>query len=193
MKINREIQSKKRKLGPVAEKILLLLESGVVLGLTGRPDKYFKVLRRATKEWQKINQRSLHEVIKRLYQSKLVDYTENQDGTISMILSEAGKQRLLRYHFDNMTIQQPPTWDGLWRVVIFDIPEKLRRGRIALANKLKQLGFHSVQKSVFIFPYECKDEVDFVIEMFEMRPYARFIIAKDIDISLHLKQKFHIH
>lgn len=192
MKIHRE-NKRKKKLGPVAQKILLLLETGVVLGLTNRPDKYFKVLRQATKEWQKINQRSLHNAIKRLYQSKLVDYKENEDGTTSMILSENGKQKLLQCHFDNMVIQRPSKWDGLWRIVIFDIPEELRQGRVALANKLKQLGFYPIQKSVFVFPYECKDEVDFVIEIFEMRPYTRYIIAKEIDVNLHLKQKFNIH
>ncbi len=46
------------------------------------------------------------------------------------------------------------------------------------------------QKSVFISPFECKDEVNFVIEFFNLRPYVRFITATEIDNALHLKNQF---
>jgi len=55
---------------------------------------------------------------------------------------------------------------------------------------LKDIGFHSLQKSVFIYPYECKKEVDFIVEFFELRPYVRFLVVKQTDIDLELKQKF---
>ena len=47
-----------------------------------------------------------------------------------------------------------------------------------------------MQKSVFVYPYDCQDEVYFIAELFDIKPYVRFIVAKDIDISLHLKHKF---
>ena len=172
------------------QKILLLLGTGLVLSLTRNPFKYFRIVKSASREWEKINRRSLQEAIKGLYRSKLIGGKENEDGTISLTLSEKGKTRLLRYRLDQMEIKKPSRWDGLWRMVIFDIPEDLKRGRDALAAKLKKLGFHPMQKSVFIYPYECRDEIDFIIEVFDLRSYVRFVVAKETDIDLDLKTKF---
>ncbi|MBI2450982.1 MAG: hypothetical protein HYV52_01420 [Parcubacteria group bacterium] len=184
--------SNKKRLGPVARKIIILLGTGVALSLTRRPDSYFRILKSAIKEWQKINYRSLRESIHRLYRSKLINYQENKDGTVSLVLNREGKKEFLRYNLKTMRIKKPPHWDKLWRVVIFDIPERLRRERNALTFQLKQLGFYPLQKSVFIYPYECKNEIDFVIEFFNLRAYARFLIVKETDIDLDLKNRFHL-
>ena len=41
------------RLGPKAKKILILLEAGIALSLTRRPDVYFSILKKAAKEWKK--------------------------------------------------------------------------------------------------------------------------------------------
>ena len=83
-------------------------------------------------------------------------------------------------------------WDGKWRLVIFDIPEEIRKGRDALREKLRKLGFYELQKSVFVFPHECKDEVDFVIEFFGLREYVRYGVLESIDNNFHLKKVFNL-
>ncbi len=181
-----------RRVGPMGEKILLLLETGIILGLTARPDVYFRVLRQARKEWKKITDRSLRDTVKRLYRARLVDYQENRDDSISLTLSDSGKERVLRYRVDSMTIQKPPRWDGYWRVVLFDVPEQFKQSRDALSQKLKQLGFQPMQKSVFIFPYECKNEIDFIVELFYLRPYVRYMVVKEIDTALDFERGFHL-
>ncbi len=188
----KNLKRKRLQLGPVAQKILLLLQGGLALSLTQRPDVYFRITKGITKEWKTINEKTLHESIKRLYQSKMIDYKENDDSTITLILSDEGKKRALCYSLEKIEIKKPVRWDGLWRVVIFDIPEHFKQGRNVLATKLKQLGFYPLQKSVFIYPYECKNEVDFIIEIFNLRPYVRFILAKETDIDLDLKNKFNL-
>lgn len=180
------------KIGPVGRKVLLLLGAGLALGLTHQPDQYFRIIKSASREWQKINRQSLYKAIRKLYQSKLIDYKENDDGTITLILTGDGGNRVLRYNLDKIEIKKPARWDRLWRIVIFDIPEKQKEGRNALAAKLKQLGFYPFQKSVFIFPYECRNEIDFIIEVFNLRLYVRFIVAKETDIDLDLKHKFRL-
>ena len=56
-------------------------------------------------------------------------------------------------------IPKPEKWNGLWQLVIFDIPEKEREVRDLLRDKLKFLGFKQVQKSVWVFPYPCRQLV----------------------------------
>lgn len=181
-----------RNLGPVSKKILLLLEGGLVLSLTRRPDVYFSVIRKMAKEWKKINERSLRDAIRKLYKSKMVDFRENKDNTVLIVLTSKGKKRILKYDLDKIEIKKPLRWDKLWRLVVFDIPEDKNLGRKALTAKLKELGFYPMQKSVFIHPYECKDEIDFITEMFELAPYVRFLRVKDVDIELDLKDRFRL-
>ncbi|OGY59543.1 MAG: hypothetical protein A3B23_01125 [Candidatus Colwellbacteria bacterium RIFCSPLOWO2_01_FULL_48_10] len=182
----------KPRAGKIGKKIMLLLLGGLALGLSGRPDRYFKILGGITKEWKSLDNDGLHESIKRLYQSKIIAYTDNSDGTIALVLTEKGKRLALRYNLDHMKISKPDHWDGMWRVVIFDIPEKYRQGRGELGGKLIQLGFKPIQKSVFIFPYECKNEIEFIIEVFNLRPYVRQLLVKGIDIDIELRRYFRL-
>lgn len=176
----------------MSKKVLLLLIGGASLSLTRRPDQYFRIVKSIVKEWKKINERNLKLAIKNLYRSKLVDYKANNDGTVSIILTDSGRKKILKYDLDKIQIKKPIRWDMMWRVVIFDIPEEERQGRIALAEKLKELGFYPLQKSVFIHPYECKNEIDFIIEIFNLSPYVRFLRVKNTDIDLDLKNRFHL-
>jgi len=181
-----------KRMGPMSKKVLLLLIGGASLSLTRRPDAYFRIAKRIAKEWRKINERNLRISIKNLYKSKMVDYKENIDGTVRVVLTEMGRSKILKYDLDKIEIKKPARWDKLWRLVVFDIPEDKNLGRKALAAKLKELGFYPMQKSVFIHPYECKDEIDFITEMFELTPYVRFLRVKDVDIELDLKERFHL-
>ena len=181
-----------KKLGPTSKKILLLLEGGLVLSLTRRPDIYFSIVKKIAKEWKKINERSLRDSIRKLYKSKMIDFKENQDGTVLTVLTNKGKKQILKYDIDKIEIKKPARWDKLWRLVVFDIPEDKNLGRKALAAKLKELGFYPMQKSVYIYPYECKDEIDFITEIFELSPYVRFLRVKYIDIELDLKERFYL-
>ena len=144
-----------------------------------------------SKEWKKIEQRRINEEIRELYKSKLVEAQQNKDGSTTLVLTDKGKMRALTYHFASIEIPKAQ-WDGLWRVVIFDIPEKLRHGRDVLRQKLCELGFYELQKSVFTFPYPCEQEVEFVIEYFGLKKYVRYGVLSHIDNDLHLRKIFHL-
>ena len=178
------------RIGRVQQKILLTLASGVALGLSRRPDQSFRIIKSFFRAWRDINERSVRDAIRKLYQSKLIDYREEDNGTITLVLSENGKKKSLRYSIDTMKIRIPKTWDRKWRLVLFDIPERFKKERDAFAQKLKQIGFYPLQKSAFIFPYDCKDELDFMIEILNIRRYVRSILVKYIDNELDLRRQF---
>lgn len=182
--------TKKLRLGDNQKKILLLLLGGVALGLSGSPKRYFQILDAIKKDWKEIEKQSLRRAIKSLYQSKLIKEKQNSDGTTTIILTDQGKQKALTYDLDNMEIKKPQKWDKKWRVVLFDIPDRIKKIRDALRFHLKNLGFYEFQESVFVHPYNCKDEVDYLIEFYDIRRFVRFIIAESIDNELHLKQRF---
>jgi DNA-binding transcriptional regulator PaaX len=181
-----------RGLGTNQQKILLLLFGGIAMGLSGSPKRYFQILDSVAKEWKEIDRRILKRAIKKLYESKLIKEKENPDGSVTLVLTDKGKQKALTYDLDKMEIKKPKQWDGKWRVVLFDIPEKIKKTREAIRIHFKNLGFYEFQKSVFVHPYDCKDEIDYLIEFYDIRKFVRFIIADSIDNELHLKKHFNL-
>ena len=184
------MRSKELKIGPVTQKVLVLLLGGLALGLTASPTQQFRIIKIMRKDWEYINRRALYQAIRNLYKSKLIDAGDNPDGTTTIVLTQKGQTKALAYQINDIQIPVMKKWDKKWRLILFDIPEKYRKARNALARSLKNMGCYQLQKSVLIHPFECKDEVDFVVEFFALRPYVRFAILEHIDNELHLKTIF---
>lgn len=165
---------------------------GAVLGLAAASSRSRLVVRNLAKEWRALDRKELYRSIHRLYESKLVRYIEEKDGSINIVLNKAGKHLALRYRLEEMTIMRPKFWDSGWRIILFDIPETKKPLRDTLRNQLRQLGLVKLQKSVFVHPFECQNEIDFLIELYDARRYVRFIRATHIDNELHLKKKFNL-
>ena len=180
----------KRKIGAIQQKILLLLLGGVALGLSGSPKTYFRIIGEMKKEWQKINRNSLRRAIQSLYKSKLVEVMPNKDNTSTFILSEKGKRLALTYNLNKIQLSVPKNWDGKWRIVMFDVPEKLKKLREILRYHLRTMGFLELQKSVFVHPSDCQKEIEYLIEFHNIRRFVRFLVVESIDTELHLKQRF---
>ena len=100
------------------------------------------------------------------------------DGKFIVKLTEKGKKVVEEIQFESMEIKKQKVWDGKWRIVIFDIPEKqMKIARNALRTKLQNLGFYQIQKSVWAYPYPCEKEIQFLCEIFNINPYINIIIA----------------
>ncbi len=178
-----------RDLSFAKKKILLLLLGGLTLSLNRSPGRYFHILSRIKKEWAVINRKKLKYEIRKLYQSELISTKCDLGGTLTLTLTEKGKQKALRYNLEKIEIPKQK-WDGRWRIVVFDIPESRRDARDAFRALLKKMGFYELQKSVFIHPYECKNEIDFVVEFFQLNRNVRYGILDSIDNELHLRDIF---
>ncbi len=178
--------------GEIQRKVLLLLAGGLALGLSRSPNQYFRILKSLRGEWGSIERDSLRRAIRSLYQSKLIASKELPNGQVTLILTHAGKQRVLTYNIEELKIQKPNRWDKKWRIVIFDIPEGCKKTRDILRIRLKQIGMIELQKSVFIHPYPCDNEVNFLIEFYEVRNNVRLILAEALDNELHLRSEFNL-
>jgi len=171
------------------QKIILLLLAGIALSFSRSPVQHHRIYKQIGKEWQRINKNKLKKEIRNLYKSKVIKEKKNLDGSFTFVLSDKGRVKALTYHFAEMKIKAID-WDKKWRAVFFDVPEKYRWGRDALRRKLKELGFYELQKSMFMFPYECEDEIDFIIEHYGMRKYVRYAVMDYIDNDLYLENHF---
>ncbi|MEK7611470.1 MAG: CRISPR-associated endonuclease Cas2 [Patescibacteria group bacterium] len=73
-------------------------------------------------------------------------------------LTEEGLN-LLFSRFPVLKYQHRP-WDGYWRMIIYDIPEKEYRLRGKLRATLKALGYKFIQKSVWATPMPVEIELE---------------------------------
>ncbi|OGD69564.1 hypothetical protein A3I18_00320 [Candidatus Campbellbacteria bacterium RIFCSPLOWO2_02_FULL_35_11] len=188
VKVNKNLKG--IRLGKNQKKIAILLLGGVALSLSNSPKKSFEILGEICEEWKNFDERFLKRSIKSLYESKVIKEKINDDGTVTLVLSDDGKKRAITYNIDNIKIKKPKRWDGKWRFILFDVPENKKIIRNALRFHLKNIGFYEFQKSVFVYPYDCKNEIDYVVEFYEAREFTRFIISDFVDNELHLKDFF---
>ena len=188
VKVNKNLKG--IRLGKNQKKIAILLLGGVALSLSNSPKKSFEILGEICEEWKNFDERFLKRSIKSLYESKVIKEKINDDGTVTLVLSDDGKKRAITYNIDNIKIKKPKRWDGKWRFILFDVPENKKIIRNALRFHLKNIGFYEFQKSVFVYPYDCKNEIDYVVEFYEAREFTRFIVSDFVDNELHLKDFF---
>lgn len=82
-------------------------------------------------------------------------------------------------------------WDGKWRLLVFDIPEKRRRERKLLRYELSVSGFRRMQKSVWISPYRINESfVDRLNSIGKLGGAIEFIVAESISNEKKYKKLF---
>lgn len=79
-------------------------------------------------------------------------------GRTTYKITEKGRNCLEKFLFDK------ETWDGKWRIVIFDIPEEKKKLREMLRRTLKNSGFKQLQRSVWVSPFDVLDEMEQLVE-----------------------------
>ncbi len=127
-----------------------------------------------------------HQAIKRLEKRGLVKL---QPGPkIKIFITRKGRKYLGDYKNKEMIIRQPKKWDGRWRLVIFDIPEKNKEQRNAFRSYLKHLGFSQVQQSVWAHPYPCQKEIGTLCELYNLTPYVSIFIGNHFGDDKELRK-----
>lgn len=180
---------KKYERGEIAEVVLsVLLVAGVIAVGATMPNavqlfKYFTP--RNARERERVKQS-----VFRLEKKGLIKRKDTaEDG---FVLTTKGEEIAARIKLKSMSIVRQKKWDGKWRLVMFDVPENKRRARLSINGMLKKIGCMQYQKSVFITPFPCKKEIDFVGQCFGVRQNIRIIVADSIEEENPLKKAFKI-
>ena len=180
------------KFGPVQQKILLLLLGGIGLGMETSSLRYYRKLRIISKEWKRIDQRSLRRSVKRLCSQKLVQEKYSPDGSFKLVLTKEGvrQARAQCLYGSAIRFRNPKKWDGKWRVIVFDIPEKSRLFRNILREHLRALKFYRLQQSVFVSPYPCEKQIMELVTLYQAEAFVRVMKADWVDSEGKLKKHF---
>ena len=168
-----------------ATKVLLgLVVTSGILALTATTPgvlTLWKKTRAIQKREQARRYRRLWTSFYRLKQERALIYHGEQNGAQVYALTEKGQTKLKRFLIDTITIKSPQQWDGYWRVIMFDIPEKrYGKARRALQQRLSIMGCYQLQKSIWVHPFPCEAEVEFVKDFFDVQPYVHMLLAHDM-------------
>lgn len=117
---------------------------------------------------------------------------KKSNGTVEIKLTNLGEKKVAMRALENLHISVPEKWDDIWRIVIFDIPEKNKWGREGLRERLKRLGFYPLQKSTFVFPYPCREEIEFLGRIHGVGHHLRYIETSNISFDADLKEFFNL-
>jgi DNA-binding PadR family transcriptional regulator len=155
-------------INPKTKDVLLLLTTGTVIAasflMPGAPlllkPLTTRLKEQEEKEWKKYNPYRLKQMLKRLQKQKLVEVT-SVNGEQLVTLSEKGKTKVLKFRLELLSLEEKK-WDGKWRIVIYDILSKKYNQRALFHRVLKQMNFYQLQRSVYLTPYRCYDEVEYL-------------------------------
>lgn len=110
---------------------------------------------------------------------------KSKKNLISIKLTKKGEIKLIENSKENKI-------DGRWRMLSFDIPEKLKNKRNALRSAIKRTGFKQVQKSLWACPYSRADEVKKIVDYYELNDYVAYFLVSKSDIDDYLEELFEL-
>ena len=84
------------------------------------------------------------------------------------------------------------TWDGKWRLIIFDIPEDSNQKRDFFRTLLKKNGFIFLQASVYISPYPLNRAAIMYLKETKLIDYIRILKIEEMDNDRELRKKFNL-
>ena len=85
---------------------------------------------------------------------------------------------------------QKKRWDGRWRMVVFDIPERRRRVRNRLREVMQEVGFVRMQDSVWVYPHDCEDFIALLKMELKIGKDVLYAIADTIEYDKPLRIHF---
>lgn len=119
-------------------------------------------------------------IMRQLKQQGLVHLIKEEAGW-HYSLTPAGSYRLQQIIIDELEIPRPAKWDGRWRLVIFDVPVKQSAQRTRFVNQLQRLGFVMLQKSTWVHPFPCFEQVEQLAGHYNVLRYCGFLEVSWLD------------
>ncbi len=113
------------------------------------------------------------------------------NGQLHIRLTAEGRKEAAKYRNNDLKINCSKQWDRKWRIIIFNLSQKEKSKKQAFLRKIKELGFHDLQKNVWIMPFACGKEIKVLREFFNLDVKdLRIIETKDLEEDKILKNIF---
>ena len=115
-----------------------------------------------------------------------------RDGKKYLRITEAGRKAFAFEQAKIVLKNQKKKWDGRWRMIVFDVPERRRRIRTRLREVMSEIGFVRLQDSVWIYPYDCEDFMALFKAELKIGKDVLYAIADTIEHDKNLRHQFNL-
>lgn len=175
-----------------ATKVVLatLATAGILFVVVAAPN-VLQILK-TFKKSRRYSDKQLKNAFYSLKRRNFIKIIQEKDDKIKVELTNKGETRIKEFSIDTLVVPQPKQWDKKWRVIIFDVPNKFNKAREALRKKLKDLGFYQLQKSVWVYPHDCEDEILFITKVFQIESFVEILTVEKMLHENKIKKFFKI-
>ena len=146
--------------------------------IVGAPNSTAKELFSALASKQKY--KDFYNTLYRLVRQEFVAKNGNGPET-KFAITEAGQKLISQFY---------PERDGVWKIIIFDIPEKKKFIRTILRSRLKALHFKKWQNSIWVSPYRLDKDIEQELNEMAKKFFVRLIKTTDINYTEDLEKMF---
>ncbi len=130
------------------------------------------------REKKKITRQIFSKAVYRLKMGGFIEYANDQN----FVLKNKGKEMIDFVKIDRIRLNEKRT-DNLWRLIIFDIPEIKRGARDILRAKLNEFECYLLQKSVYVTPYSCEQEISEIMSCLGLTDEVKVLLVKSLGSS----------
>ena len=190
--LEREIKIKDKRKN--LQKIILSTIYAVgILSVVAVAPNIFSVIRQleGSRKRKKNLKYSINDSFTRLREKGLVEIVELNGKKVARV-TQKGESKLSFLEKHNFKLKTPKRWDGRWRIVIFDIKETRKRIRERLRATLIQIGFLKLQKSTWIYPYDCEDLILLIKADFKLGKDVLYLIVEKLENEHPFRKAFNL-
>ncbi len=140
------------------------------------------------KEWKQFNPYYLRRNLRRLHKQKIVEVLE-ENGNEIIRLTQKGRTRYLRFKLEKLSLKGMP-WNGKWWLVLYDISHLRRNVQANFRRIIKLMNFLPLQKSVYLTPYPCSEEIEYLREYFHLSEEVLLLEVSGLEHERYYREYF---
>jgi len=107
-------------------------------------------------------------------------------------LTKKGRQKLDKINFNILRVKKESKWNGKWWLAAADIPTKPhKRSADLFRKKLKEMGFYGLQRTLWLYPFDPKVEIQFIASHYGIGKYITVMEVNRLDKEDERRLKKH--
>lgn len=125
-------------------------------------------------------------VVRTFYYLKEKGWTnfQRKGNDYEIVVTESGRKKIRALNLETLAISKPAKWDGKFWQIAADVPtKKYRRGADALRQKLKDMNFYPLQRTLWFYPYDPRLEIEFITRHYGIFPFVTVMKIAELDLA----------
>lgn len=179
-----------RRRGQMKDALLVALLVGGMMAIGAVPHTLLPTLGGKSKDKRRFNAYA-KTVASRLVRQGLAAWVR-RDGISYLRITEAGRHKLAFTREKMRLKDEKRRWDGRWRMVAFDLPERRRTVRARLRATMAEVGFVRLQDSVWVYPHDCEEFIALLKAELKIGKDALYAIVERIENDKTIRAHFHL-